>query len=75
MVCGVSGIFTAQTGQPYTVNTAYDVNHDGNLTHRLQTTTGPIPGLAGNDRIQVQAAPGINLLTLLAPVARMARWC
>ncbi len=34
----VSGIFTAQTGQPYTVNTAYDVNHDGNLTDRHHTT-------------------------------------
>jgi hypothetical protein len=64
----LSGIFTAQTGQPYTVNTVFEVNEDGNLTDRLQTTTGLIPGPPGNDRTQLQIAPGINPLALLAPI-------
>jgi hypothetical protein len=29
-----------QTGQPYTVNTSFDVNRDGNLTDRLDTVEG-----------------------------------
>jgi hypothetical protein len=31
---------TFQTGQPYTVNTSYDVNMDGNLTDRINTLNG-----------------------------------
>ncbi|MCI0523839.1 MAG: carboxypeptidase-like regulatory domain-containing protein, partial [Acidobacteria bacterium] len=31
---------TYQTGQPYTVNTSYDINMDGNLTDRLDTLNG-----------------------------------
>jgi hypothetical protein len=30
----VAGILSSQTGQPYTVNSVYDVNGDGNLTDR-----------------------------------------
>jgi hypothetical protein len=36
----LSGIFTAQTGQPYTVNSSMDVNNDGVLTDRLNTVAG-----------------------------------
>ncbi|MEP7272072.1 MAG: hypothetical protein ABI882_11255, partial [Acidobacteriota bacterium] len=36
----LSGIAIAQTGQPYTVNTSFDINLDGNLTDRLNTTNG-----------------------------------
>ncbi len=36
----LSGILIAQTGQPYTVNSSIDVNNDGILTDRLNTTTG-----------------------------------
>ncbi len=36
----VAGIFSGQTGQPYTVNTSLDVNNDGTLTDRLNTTDG-----------------------------------
>ena len=35
-----SGIFTARTGQPFTVNTAQDLNLDGNLTDRPITDDG-----------------------------------
>ncbi len=30
----LSGIYTLQTGQPYTVNSVFDLNKDGNLTDR-----------------------------------------
>jgi len=36
----LAGIFTAQTGQPYTVNTSLDINNDGMLTDRLNTMEG-----------------------------------
>ena len=36
----LAGIVTAQTGQPFTVNSAFDINRDGNFTDRLNTTTG-----------------------------------
>jgi hypothetical protein len=36
----LSALLAAQTGQPYTVNTSYDVNLDGNLTDRLNTLEG-----------------------------------
>ena len=35
-----SALTTYQTGQPYTVNTSYDVNLDGNLTDRINTLEG-----------------------------------
>ncbi|HEY0082468.1 MAG TPA: hypothetical protein VGB61_06740, partial [Pyrinomonadaceae bacterium] len=36
----LAGTGSYQTGQPFTVNSIYDVNLDGNLTDRLNTTTG-----------------------------------
>jgi hypothetical protein len=36
----LSGIFTARTGQPFTVSTAQDLNLDGNLTDRPITDVG-----------------------------------
>jgi hypothetical protein len=45
----LSGILTLQTGQPFTVNTAYDTNQDGNLTDRLNTTSFLLgPGVGKN---------------------------
>ena len=64
----VAGTITAQTGQPYTINTVFDVNHDGNLTDRPNTTTGLIARPTGSSsRVQLALAPGINPLSLLAP--------
>src|ERR1022692_2466903 len=40
----LSGVYTAQTGQPYTINSSIDVNQDGILTDRLATTNGLVPG-------------------------------
>ncbi|HKQ80078.1 MAG TPA: Plug domain-containing protein [Blastocatellia bacterium] len=64
----VSGIATIQSGQPFTVNSAIDVNRDGNLTDRLNTTIGALSG-SGKEgaRTQLQLAPGADLFSLLAP--------
>jgi hypothetical protein len=35
-----STFMTYQTGQPFTVNTSYDINMDGNLTDRIDTLNG-----------------------------------
>ena len=68
----LAGIVTAQTGQPFTVNTAFDVNGDGLLTDRLATTTGllgPAVGrsISGASRTTLLAlAPGVSPASLLA---------
>jgi hypothetical protein len=36
----IAGIGRFQTGQPFTVNSIFDINLDGNLTDRLNTTNG-----------------------------------
>ncbi len=36
----IAGTGTFQTGQPFTVNSIFDVNLDGNLTDRLNSTSG-----------------------------------
>jgi hypothetical protein len=53
-----------QSGQPFTVNSTIDVNQDGNLTDRLDTTNGLI--VTGN-RQQPLALNTTNTLKLLAP--------
>jgi hypothetical protein len=62
----IAGLYTAQTGQPYTVNTWYDVNRDGNLTDRLQTTAPLVFGSSSVDRVGLSITPGVNPLALLA---------
>jgi hypothetical protein len=64
----VAGIFTTQSGQPYTVNSTIDVNRDGNLTDRLNSTNGLIYNpVRGDGRIQIGIAPSIDPRSLLAP--------
>jgi hypothetical protein len=63
----IAGIITAQTGQPFTVNSAFDVNRDGNLTDRLDNIDGLIMEPAeGDARIRLRFAPGVNPQALLA---------
>jgi hypothetical protein len=55
-----------QSGQTYTINTIQDVNLDGNLTDRLNTTRGLV---VTDDRSQpIQLASGVVPSDLLAPV-------
>jgi Carboxypeptidase regulatory-like domain len=56
-----------QSGQPFTVNSIFDVNRDGNLTDRLHTTRGLIA--TGNGRQPLRWSAGIpaGISDLLAP--------
>ena len=61
----IAGIITLQGGQPFTVNSAFDVNADGNLTDRLNRTDGLVRGDAG-DGVQLRLADGVSPFDLLA---------
>jgi hypothetical protein len=54
-----------QTGQPFTVNSIFDVNFDGNLTDRLNTTEGIV--VTGDNRQPLRLTVNPFLNTLLAP--------
>ena len=60
----ISGTGRMSTGQPFTVNSIFDVNLDGNLTDRLNTTTGIV---ATGNRSHPFAL-NTNPAALLAPV-------
>ncbi|HEX8129180.1 MAG TPA: TonB-dependent receptor, partial [Pyrinomonadaceae bacterium] len=63
----VAGTGSYQTGQPFTVNSIYDVNLDGNLTDRLNTTNGLT---RTGDRRQPLRLTAADPNTLLAPIGR-----
>ncbi len=48
---------TFQSGQPFTVNTSYDINQDGNLTDRLNTTAGIARLKDRREKIRVNVDP------------------
>ncbi len=52
-----------QSGPPFTVNSIFDVNLDGNLTDRLNSTAGLLPTHDGRQPLLLQNA---NLAALLA---------
>ncbi len=64
----LAGILTMQTGQPFTFYSSFDANLDGNLTDRLNSTTGIIEINEGAERYRtpsdlagqrsIVAAPG-----------------
>ena len=66
----VAGTGQFQTGQPFTVNSIYDVNLDGNLTDRLDTTEGLV---VTGDRRQPLRLTTDNPVSLLAPVGEDGR--
>lgn len=66
----VAGTTQFQTGQPFTVNSIYDVNLDGNLTDRLDTTDGLV--ITG-DRRQPLRLTTADLASLRAPLGRDGR--
>lgn len=63
----LAGIITAQTGQPFTVNSIFDINRDGNLTDRLNRTDGLVVAESDGGRVQLGLAPGTSPSHLLAP--------
>ena len=66
----VASLGRYQTGQPFTVNNIWDVNFDGNLTDRLDTTAGLI---ISGDRRQPLDLGSTDPLTLLAPIFQDGR--
>jgi hypothetical protein len=55
-----------QTGQPFTVNSIFDVNLDGNLTDRLDNTQ--LIGETEGNEPQILTISGGNLQSMLAPI-------
>lgn len=66
----VSGILTAQTGQPFTINSARDVNGDGVLTDRLDATEGLSIDANGDRRVRLRLPPQVDPGQLLADSRR-----
>lgn len=63
---------TFQTGQPFTVNTSYDVNLDGNLTDRIDTLNGLTRIDSRQQKLQLNANP-VTLLATLGSNGRVGR--
>ena len=66
----LAGTGSVRTGQPFTVNSIFDVNLDGNLTDRLDTTEGLV---RTGDRRRPLLLSSANPLSLLAPVGQNGR--
>ncbi len=64
-----SSFSTYQAGQPFTVNTSYDINIDGNLTDRIDT----LSGLTIIDSGRQKLALNTNPTSLLAPLGSSGR--
>src|SRR5262249_2571207 len=61
----IAGTGQFQTGQPFTVNSIFDVNLDGNLTDRLNNTSGiQVTG----DRAQPLRLTTSDTFNMLAPI-------
>jgi hypothetical protein len=65
----IAGLGSYNTGQPFTVNSIYDVNLDGNLTDRLNSTEGIVET---GDRRQPYRLT-VDPESLLAPVGESGR--
>ncbi len=62
-----------QTGQPFTVNSIYDINLDGNLTDRLNTRTGLLSTGNGRQPIQINTTNLTGLLAAAGQDGQVAR--
>ena len=70
----LAAVVEAQTGQPFSVNTAVDRNRDGNLTDRLDSLTGLTthPGSAHPIRLS-GSAPLLSLIAARGQEGRIGR--
>ena len=66
----IAGSGSLRTGQPFTVNSIFDVNLDGNLTDRLDNTNGLV---VTGDRRQPLRLTTADPTTLLAPIGQDGR--
>ena len=64
-----SGIATMQTGQPFTVNSSFDANLDGNLTDRLDTLDGLT--FLDDGRVRIVRDPNRPFTAFLAPFGQL----
>jgi hypothetical protein len=62
----IAGKGSIYSGQPFTVNSIFDVNLDGNLTDRLNSTNGLV--VTGNGARPLQLT--VDPVSLLAPVGQ-----
>jgi hypothetical protein len=63
----LSGTGQVQSGQPFTVNSIIDVNEDGNLTDRLNATSGLNITGSGQQPITLSSNTPAAIRALLAP--------
>jgi len=61
-----SGIGSVQNGQPFTVNSTFDINEDGNLTDRLKTDTGLTNPPGADSRTLLRLPAGVTTATFVA---------
>jgi hypothetical protein len=66
----IAGTGQFQTAQPFTVNSIFDVNLDGNLTDRLDNTNGLV---VTGDRAQPLRLTTSNTFSMLAPIGQDGR--
>jgi hypothetical protein len=67
----IAGTGRFQTGQPFTVNSIFDVNLDGNLTDRLDSISGIVEN---DDRSNpLSLSPGVDPTSLLAAIGTDGR--
>ena len=66
----IAGTGALRSGQPFTVNSIFDVNLDGNLTDRLDNTNGLV---VTGDRRQPLRLTATDPTTLLAPIGQDGR--
>ena len=66
----IAGNGQFQTGQPFTVNSIFDLNLDGNLTDRLDNTSGI--QVTGNGAQPLQLTTN-NTFSMLAPIGQDGR--
>ncbi|HEY6763788.1 MAG TPA: hypothetical protein VI386_03380, partial [Candidatus Sulfotelmatobacter sp.] len=66
----VSGITIIESGQPFTVNSTFDVNEDGNLTDRLNTASRILRTDGHDPTTVLQLAPGLSTWAILAPTGQ-----
>jgi hypothetical protein len=62
-----------QTGQPFTVNSLFDINLDGNLTDRLDTTQGLIVTGDGRRPLRLETSDTFSLLAPFGQDGRIGR--
>ena len=64
---------TYQTGQPFTVNTSYDINMDGNLTDRIDTLNGLALINSRQRKLRLTAPNSTALLAAFGANGRIGR--